>query len=184
MDFKSSESIADLASAVSKKPIDVVLVAQGSLTKQQKASGDLSYLQSELELNAVSVAVVMEAFAGVLEKQGNGTLAVIGSVAGDRGRVYNYSYGASKSLIETYTQGLQQRFAKLNVSVCLIKPGPTATPMTEGHSGRMAAPATVASVIVAGLARRRRVIYAPRVWGLVMFTVRLIPFWLFKNLKF
>ncbi len=184
VDFKSSESITDLASAVSKKPIDIVLVAQGSLTKQQKASGDLSYLQSELELNAVSVAVFLEAFAGVFEKQGKGTLAVIGSVAGDRGRVYNYSYGASKSLIETYTQGLQQRFAKLNVSVCLIKPGPTATPMTEGHSGRMAAPATVASVIVAGLARRRRVIYAPRVWGLVMFTVRLIPFWLFKNLKF
>ena len=184
VDFKSSESIADLASAVSKKPMDIVLVAQGSLTKQQKVSSDLGYLQSELELNAVSVALFLEAFAGIFEKQGKGTLGVIGSVAGDRGRAYNYSYGASKSLIETYTQGLQQRFAKSNVSVCLIKPGPTATPMTDGHSGRMAPPESVANVIVAGLARRRRVIYAPRIWGLVMVTVRLIPFWLFKNLKF
>lgn len=184
MNFESSESVNDVASAVSKKSIDIVLVAQGSLTSQQKASSDPSYLQSELQLNAVSVAVVMETFAGIFERQGKGTLGVIGSVAGDRGRAYNYSYGASKSLIEAYTQGLQQRFANSNVSVYLIKPGPTATPMTEGHSGRMATPEAVAKVIVAGLESRRRVIYAPRGWRLIMFVVRLIPFGVFKHLKF
>ena len=183
VDFTSSQSIESLADSVSAKPIDIVLVAQGSLTKQQKASSDLGYLQSELELNAVSVAVVIEAFAEILQKQGKGTLGAIGSVAGDRGRAYNYSYGASKALIEACTQGLQQRFAKSNVSVCLIKPGPTATPMTVGHLGTMAAPASVAKVIVAGLDRGRRVIYAPRIWRLIMLIVRLIPFWLFKNLK-
>ena len=184
VDFNSSQSIETLAGSVSAKPIDIVLVAQGSLTEQPKASQDLDYLKQQLELNAVSVAVVSEAFASVFERQARGTLGVIGSVAGDRGRAYNYSYGASKSLIETYTQGLQQRFAGSRVSVSLIKPGPTATPMTSGHSGKMAPPESVAKVIVSGLKSGRRVIYTPRIWAQIMFIVRLIPFWLFKHLKF
>ena len=184
LDFASPESISKLASEISQKPIDILLVAQGSLTNQVLVAGDLAYLQAELQLNAVSVAVVTEAFAQVFEKQGFGTLGVVGSVAGDRGRAYNYSYGSSKTLIETYTQGLQQRFASSAVAVCLIKPGPTESPMTAGHRGRMADPRLVAKVIVAGLKAKRRVIYAPRRWAIIMFAVRAIPFVIFKKLKF
>lgn len=184
VDFNSPASISALVESVGKIAVDLVLVAQGSLTDQKRASGDLSYLQSELEVNAVSVVVLAEAFAGLLERQRYGTLGVIGSVAGDRGRAYNYSYGASKALLETYVQGLQQRFGSSSVAVCLIKPGPTATPMTATHSGNMAEPKAVAKVIVSGLKVRRRVIYAPRLWRLVMFVVRLIPFTIFKRLKF
>jgi short-subunit dehydrogenase len=184
VDFDSTTSISSLVVEVSKSAIDIVLVAQGSLTEQKKASTDLAYLKAELELNAVSVAVVAEAFAGALATQGYGTLGVIGSVAGDRGRAYNYGYGAGKALIENYTQGLQQRFGSSEVSVCLIKPGPTATPMTATHSGKMADPNDVAKVIVAGLLAKRRVIYAPGIWRYIMLIVRLIPFAIFKRLTF
>ena len=184
LDFSSPESISKLASEISQKPIDIVLVAQGSLTNQSLVEGNLAYLQAELELNAVSVAVVTEAFAEVLAQQGFGTLGVIGSVAGDRGRAYNYSYGASKALIETYTQGLQQRFGSSSVAVCLIKPGPTSSPMTVGHRGRMAEPRLVGKVIVAGLKAKRRTIFAPRKWAIIMFVVRAIPFAIFRKLKF
>ncbi len=184
VDFASTSSIGSMVANLSKSVIDLVLVAQGSLTEQKKASADLAYLWSELELNAVSVAVVAEAFAGVLATQGFGTLGVIGSVAGDRGRAYNYSYGASKALLENYTQGLQQRFGSSEVAVCLIKPGPTATPMTTSHAGKMADPNDVAKVIVAGLLAKRRVIYAPSLWRYIMLVVRLIPFAIFKRLTF
>mgnify|MGYP002654800839 CR=1 FL=1 len=184
VDFHSSESIVGLVSKLAKASIDLVLVAQGSLTNQVKGSVDLAYLKRELELNAVSVAVVSEAFAGALETQGFGTLGIIGSVAGDRGRAYNYSYGASKALLETYAQGLQQRFGSSDVKVCLIKPGPTATPMTASHTGKMADPKVVAKGIVAGLKAGRRVIYVPTVWRAIMFLVRNIPFAIFKKLKF
>jgi decaprenylphospho-beta-D-erythro-pentofuranosid-2-ulose 2-reductase len=184
VDFTSTTSIGSLVEKVSKSAIDLALIAQGSLTDQKKASSDLEYLKSELELNAVSVAVVAESFAGALEKQGFGTLGVIGSVAGDRGRAYNYSYGAGKALIENYTEGLQQRFGASAVSVCLIKPGPTATPMTATHVGKMADPNDVAKVIVAGLLAKRRVIYAPGLWRYIMLVVRLIPFVIFKRLTF
>jgi short-subunit dehydrogenase len=184
VDFTSTTSIGSLVEKVSKSAIDLALIAQGSLTDQKKASSDLAYLRQELELNAVSVAVVSESFAEALEKQGFGTLGVIGSVAGDRGRAYNYSYGAGKALIENYTEGLQQRFGASDVSVCLIKPGPTATPMTATHSGKMADPNQVAKEIVAGLLAKRRVIYAPSLWRYIMLVVRLIPFVIFKRFTF
>jgi short-subunit dehydrogenase len=184
VDLSSAESVTSLVRHVGASSIDVVLVAQGSLTEQLRASADLEYLKSELEVNAVSAAITAEAFAGALAVQGFGTLGVIGSVAGDRGRAYNYSYGASKALLETYTQGLQQRFASTKVSVCLIKPGPTATPMTVNHDGKLAEPRVVARKIVAGLTSRRRVIYAPGIWRLIMLVVRNIPFSIFKRLKF
>lgn len=184
VDFTSTNSIEKMVESVSKTSMDLILVGQGSLTEQAKASSNLDYLRSELELNAVSVAVVAECFAGALAVQGKGTLGVIGSVAGDRGRAYNYSYGSGKALIEKYTQGLQQRFASSDVAVCLVKPGPTATPMTVSHSGKMADPNAVAKVIVAGLLARRRVIYAPKLWRYIMLIVKLIPYFIFKRLSF
>jgi short-subunit dehydrogenase len=48
----------------------------------------------------------------------------------------------------------------------------------------MADPTKVAAVIVSGLAAKRRVIYAPKMWRLIMFVVRLIPFAIFKRLSF
>jgi short-subunit dehydrogenase len=184
IDFQSTESIGAVVSKISSSTVDMVLIAQGSLTDQPSASADLVYLKQQLELNAISVALVAEEFAKYLERQGRGTLGIIGSVAGDRGRAYNYSYGASKALIEVYCQGLQQRFAKTNVSVSLIKPGPTATPMTVNHNARKATPESVARIIVHGLEAKRRVIYAPSSWKFIMFVVRNIPFAIFKHLSF
>ena len=184
LDLGSSAAATDLAESLSRKPVDVALVAQGSLTEQPKASKDLAYLELELELNVVSAAIFTEALAGLFEKQGFGTLGVIGSVAGDRGRAYNYSYGASKAFLEVFVEGLQQRFAYGKVRISLIKPGPTATPMTATHQGKMANPTSVAKAIVAGISAGKRVIYAPKTWRLIMFVVRLIPFAIFKKLKF
>lgn len=178
------DEVNSLVNKLSAQPIDQVLIAQGSLTDQSKAKTDLDYLKSELELNGVSAALWLEAFAGVLEKQASGTLAVIGSVASDRGRAYNYSYASGKALLDVYVEGLQQRFAGSKVRVSLIQPGPTATPMTRTHEGKMASPYLVARVIVAGLARGQRRIYAPRIWRYIMLIVKLIPWTIFKRLNF
>lgn len=184
IDLESPAAVASLAESLSRKPVDLALVAQGSLTDQATASSDLDYLKQQLELNVISATLFTEALAGLFEKQGFGTLGVIGSVAGDRGRAYNYSYGASKAFLGTYVEGLQQKLASSKVRVSLIKPGPTATPMTAEHSGKMARPESVAKVIVSGLAKGKRVIYAPKAWRLIMFVVRSIPFAIFKKLKF
>jgi short-subunit dehydrogenase len=184
MHLDSTDEIARLTSLLEKKPVDLALVAQGSLTDQKSATLDLNYLKNQLELNAVSAALFTEALSNLFERQGFGKLGVIGSVAGDRGRAYNYSYGAAKALLETYVQGLQQRLAGTKVSVSLIKPGPTATPMTATHTGKMSDVNHVAKVIVAGMSKGKRVIYAPALWRLIMLVVRNIPFFIFKRLGF
>lgn len=170
--------------------LDVALIAHGWLPDQARAQDEPQALIRAIEVNATSVAVLAEAFAGVLQRQRQGTLAVIGSVAGDRGRQSNYIYGAAKGFVERYCQGLRNRLHPAGVRVVLIKPGPTDTPMTRGMSGgapaanlKLADPADVASAIVRGVAAGRPVVYAPAKWRLIMTVIKAIPERVFVRLK-
>jgi short-subunit dehydrogenase len=139
-----------------------------------------------LEINGVSPVLFAEAFAKEMDKINYGTIALIGSVAGDRGRKSNYVYGASKGLIARYAEGLQHRFAGTEVRVVMIKPGPTDTPMTHRfkESGvRLASAESVASQIVEGIESGRHVIYAPKKWWLIMRIIRHLPAFVFNKMN-
>ena len=126
-----------------------------------------------------------EAFAGHMQKANQGTLAIIGSVAGDRGRKSNYAYGAAKGLVTRYAQGLQHRLANTGVKVVLIKPGPTDTPMTEHlkqQGSRLAAVEDVAKVIVKAISQSKPVVYAPTKWVLIMMVIKHLPRIVFNKL--
>jgi len=166
--------------------IDVALLAHGELTDQTLAQTDPITLANSLTVNATSVAVLAEMSARLMEKSGGGKLVVIGSVAGDRGRKTNYSYGAAKALLDTYVRGMQHRFAGGNVQPILIKPGPTATPMTAGMPGasKMASPDKVAADIVKGIDGDKATVYTPGIWKLIMLVVRMIPAPIFNKLNF
>jgi decaprenylphospho-beta-D-erythro-pentofuranosid-2-ulose 2-reductase len=100
-----------------------------------------------------------EAFAKHMARGDHGTLALVGSVAGDRGRKSNYVYGAAKGLVTRYAQGLQHRFAGTGVKVVLIKPGPTDTPMTahlKVQGAKLATVEDVAHKIVEAIERGHR----------------------------
>ena len=184
LDTKAIESFVAISST---KPIDLALIAHGSLTSQSRAATNFDYLWKELETNAISPIVFTEGLAGVLLKQGYGKLAVIGSVAGDRGRSINYAYGSGKAALETFVSGLQHKIVGTQVKVTLVKPGPTRTPMTsEVHVGptRLADPETVAAEIVKGISKGRRVLYSPWIWRYVMYLIKGLPFWIFKRIKF
>ncbi len=186
-DHLDVSKIQSFVKVASRKSVDLVLIAHGSLTSQPKASSNVDYLWRELETNAVSPIVFAESWAGVLARQGHGNLAVIGSVAGDRGRAINHGYGSAKAAIEVYLSGLQHRFAGSGVKVSLIKPGPTKTPMTtRAHIGptKLTDPKVVARQIVRGLHRDKRIIYAPKRWRWIMFAIKVLPFQVFRKLKF
>lgn len=102
-----------------------------------------------------------------MEAQGSGTLAVISSVAGDRGRQSNYVYGAAKGMVTLFMQGLRNRLAKRGVAVITIKPGFVDTPMTAQFEKKgllWAKPETIAHGIVMAVEKRRDVAYLPWVW--------------------
>lgn len=165
---------------------DLVFIAYGLLPDQTKCQTNLAEIRKAIEINGVSVCLMAEAFAGVFEAAGAGCLAVIGSVAGDRGRQSNYVYGAAKGLVERYAEGLRNRLYRSGVKVVLIKPGPTETPMTshlQALGVKLASPARVARDIVRGIAKGRAVIYTPWRWRFIMLIIRLIPESLFVRLK-
>lgn len=185
-DFVDPPKIQDLVDEInSTGPADMVLIAHGSLPDQQQCQKNLNACREALEINGISPVLFAEAFVGYMEKNNAGTLAIIGSVAGDRGRKSNYVYGAAKGLVARYAQGLQHRLAKTNVKVVLIKPGPTDTPMTahlKAQGTSLASVEIVARNIVSGIAKGRSTIYAPFKWAVIMMVISHIPNFIFKKL--
>lgn len=166
--------------------IDVGIVAQGTLPDQFRAEKDIFYAVNEFRTNAESVISCMTALASNFEVQGSGVLAVIGSVAGDRGKASNYLYGSAKSAIEAFTSGLRSRLFRNNVHVLLVKPGFVATAMTAKLNlpTRLTAhPDTVALDIYRGIVRHKDIVYTPWFWKFIMIVIRFIPTSIFKKLK-
>jgi len=182
-DAKDIARVADVTTAAA--PVDVVLIAHGFLP-EQKLCEDIEFCHDTLLVNAVSPALFAEAFAGHFAKVNHGTIAIIGSVAGDRGRKVNYTYGASKGLLSRYAEGLDHRFAGTGVSVVLLKPGPTDTPMAADHkakSRKLASVEDVARTIVRGIDAKKFVVYAPPLWQFIMLIVRHLPRFVFNRLN-
>lgn len=184
-DWQDVYHLESMVSFLFEDPVDLVLIAIGAYPNQGECQKSLSLCASTLFTNGPLPVLLAEAFANQLEKYNNGTLAVIGSVSGDRGRKSNYIYGSSKSLVSTYVEGLQHRFYNSNVNIVLIKPGPTATPMARYNRFRsmLANPKVVASQIVRAIDSGTSTIYTPKVWFLVMFIIRIIPSFIFFRLK-
>ncbi|MDL0429718.1 SDR family NAD(P)-dependent oxidoreductase [Marinobacter sp. TBZ242] len=186
-DFLSPEAIqATVDETTSNRRIDIALIAHGSLPDQNNCQIDLNVCADSLAVNGLSPALFAEALAGKMEDVNYGSLAIIGSVAGDRGRKSNYSYGAAKGLVERYTQGLQHRFAGTGVTVTLIKPGPTATPMTKEmqlEGTNLAKPVDVATAIVGAIHKNRLTIYAPEKWRIIMLVIKHMPSFIFNKLN-
>jgi short-subunit dehydrogenase len=163
--------------------VSIVLIAHGSLPGQEDCQQDLKLCKETIEINGISPCLYAEVFAQHMKKQDQGVIALISSVAGDRGRKSNYVYGAAKGLVTRYAQGLQHRFATTNVQITLIKPGPTDTPMTAGMKGNLASPQEVAKIIVNGIAQKKLTIYAPGKWWLIMMIIRHLPNFIFNKLN-
>lgn len=175
-----------VTSIIEESPVDLVLIAQGSLPEQSDCQNDLVLCRDTMSINAISPVLYAEAFANVFEKANHGTLAIMGSVAGDRGRKSNYVYGASKSLIKGYAQGLQHRFAHTKVRIVLINPGPTDTPMTVKYKEqgmKMATVEEVSAKIVKAIDQGKSVVYVPGIWSVIMWVVRHLPSVVFNKLN-
>lgn len=186
-DFTSPAAIKGLVDAVyQSKTIDIVLIAHGTLPEQAECESNLELCNDTLEINGVSPCLFAEAFAKVMQHQGKGSIAIIGSVAGDRGRKSNYIYGAAKGLVSRYAEGMQHRFASSRLNITLIKPGPTATPMTEkmrANGMKMAPADLVAKEIVEGIAKGKAVVYTPKKWQIIMLIIRHLPSFVFNKLN-
>ena len=165
--------------------IDVVLIAHGTLSNQKECEQSVELTMQEIKTNALSAIALLTHLANRFESQRSGTIAVISSVAGDRGRASNYVYGSAKAMVTTFTSGLRQRLYKSGVSVVTIKPGFVDTPMTaEFKKGLLwSSPIKVGDLIVASCDKKNKEIYAPGFWWSIMLTIKLIPQNIFNKVQ-
>lgn len=165
--------------------LDVALIAHGTLGDQKACESSVELALQELQTNALSVIALLTRLANHFERQGHGSIAVISSVAGDRGRQSNYVYGTAKGALSLFLQGLRNRLNRSGVQVLTIKPGFVDTPMTAAFpKGPLwASPEKVAGDILSALDKRRDVIYTPGFWRLIMLIIRSVPEAIFKRLS-
>ncbi|MCG6205025.1 SDR family NAD(P)-dependent oxidoreductase [Rhodopseudomonas sp. HC1] len=188
MDLVTADPVPALASMIAKLGgADHVVLAYGVLGDQALAEKDLAAAQSILDVNFRSAAGWSLAVANVLESQGRGSLVVLGSVAGDRGRRSNYVYGAAKAGLAVLVQGIDHRFRGRGPRAVIVKPGPTDTAMTAGMAkgGPLwATPEAVAAVVRKAADSGGPVVYAPARWRLIMAIIRAIPAAIFNKMNF
>ena len=164
--------------------LDIALITYGTLGNQH--AGEQSYPQAEQELrtNFLSVVSLLTGLANQCETQQHGCLAVISSVAGERGRQSNYIYGTAKGALSLFLQGLRNRLTKAGVTVITIKPGFVDTPMTAAFpkNALFASAETVGAGVYRAILKQKDIAYVPGFWRWIMLIIRLIPERIFKRL--
>jgi len=164
--------------------LDMVVIAHGSLSDQAVCEASVTKTMEEWATNCTSVIALLTSLANLMERQRHGTLAVMSSIAGDRGRKPLYVYGAAKAALNTFLAGLRGRLSAANVAVVTIKPGFVDTPMTA-HLPKnflFASPERVAQDIHRAMTRGTAVVYTPWFWRYIMLLLRAIPDPIFRKL--
>lgn len=184
LEYERHQSVLDAAVAA-LGGLDLALIAHGTLPDQKACEASFELTRKAFEINALSTISLLTHLARYFEKKEQGTIAVISSVAGDRGRQSNYVYGAAKGAVTLFLQGLRHRLHGSGVKVLTIKPGFVDTPMTSAFDKGVlwTTPGKVAERIGRKLNSISDEVYAPAYWWLIMKVVRSIPERLFKRLS-
>jgi len=162
-----------------------VAVFVGSMPEQSAIDADPALLDGTICDSFTGPARFLQGIAPLIEARGQGTVIGVGSVAGDRGRIGNYVYGAAKAGFATYLSGLRNRLGRSGAHVLTVKPGFVDTAMTWGLPGLflVAAPEAVARDLLQATAKKKNVIYTPFFWRYIMLIIRMIPEAIFKKMS-
>jgi decaprenylphospho-beta-D-erythro-pentofuranosid-2-ulose 2-reductase len=165
--------------------LDIAYLALGVLGEQPKAERTFDEAGQILHTNFVAPVSLLTWLANYCAQRHSGTLAVLSSVAGDRGRKSNYVYGSSKAGLSAFLAGLRNRIDREGVTVMTIKPGPVRTAMTHGMKGseKFADVDKVAATIVKAIDNKQDVVYVPGIWRIIMGVIKVIPERTFKKLN-
>lgn len=166
--------------------LDGMIVAFGYMTEQHQTEQSFADARKVIDVNFVSCVSILHIAADYFAGRKQGFICAISSVAGDRGRQSNYTYGAAKAGLSVFMQGLRHRLAPCGVHVLTVKPGFVDTRMTYGtlkSSPLVARPERVADDIMKAIRRKQRVLYTPFFWRWIMLIIRLIPEGIFIKFK-
>ena len=171
-----NECIANVTQTYPK--IDLAILAHSILPNNNQA------ILETMQTNTISTMLLLSALSAHMAQNSAGTIALISSVAGDRGRQSNYLYGSGKAALDAFASGLRQTYHKKNVHIVTIKPGFVATPMTQHMKQNFlfSTPEKIAPMITKAINKRKNVVYVPGIWRYVMLIIRMIPDPIFKRI--
>lgn len=182
-DITSFDAAIALAEAA-EGPVSAAVFV-GSMPPQEDLDADISLIEGVVTDSFTGPAAFLTRLAPLMEQRRAGTVVGVGSVAGDRGRLGNYIYGASKAGFHTYLSGLRNRLGRSGVHVVTVKPGTVDTAMTWGMDALpfLAPPEKIAADILRAVDKKRNTLYTPFIWWPVMTVIKSIPEGIFKKLK-
>jgi len=165
--------------------LNIAFLALGVLGDQPKAERNFSDAAQILHTNFVAPVSLLTWLGNYCAQRHCGTLAVLSSVAGERGRKSNYVYGSSKAGLTAFVDGLRNRIDRDGVRVMTIKPGPVKTAMTAAMKGneKFADVDVVAAAVVKAIDRGKDIVYVPGIWRIIMAVIRAVPERIFKKLN-
>ena len=182
LDFKSHKNFFK---SFQQKP-DGVICFIGLLGDQQKSEMDFNETKTVIDSNFTGIVSLLNIFANYFEEKEDGFIVAVSSVAGDRGRKSNYTYGSAKAALTTYLSGLRNRLSPKNVHVMTVKPGFVATKMTKNldlPELLTVSPDYVAKKIFKMQQSKVDLIYVPGYWYFIMTFIKLIPERVFKKIN-
>ena len=165
---------------------DVAILVFGYLGNQEKSQADFAEARQIIEANYTGAVSILSIIANDFERRRNGVVIGFSSVAGDRGRGSNYTYGSAKAALTAYLSGLRNRLARANVQVITVKPGFVRTKMTAGiplPGPVTAKPEQVAADVFKAFHKRSDQLYTLWMWRYIMLIIRSLPEAIFKKLK-
>jgi NAD(P)-dependent dehydrogenase (short-subunit alcohol dehydrogenase family) len=185
LDFGSHPAFIERARAFAGTGTLNLFLAFGIMPAQSEIDASPSLVGTVIAANYTAAAHLLQFAAPLFEAQKRGRSVVLGSVAGERGRLGNYVYGSAKAGLHAYLQGLRARLWRAGVTVTTVKPGPTDTAMTFGLQKLplLVPPETVAAAALKAALRGTEVVYVPFPWWPIMTILRAIPERIFKKLN-
>ncbi len=165
--------------------VDRVIYAAGVMPKVRIDEFDASKDRSMIEVNVIGAMSWLDLAASRFLEQRSGQIVGISSIAGERGRLGNPAYCASKACFSTFLESLRNRLTRHGVSVVTVKPGFIQTDMLKGVEKLfwVISAERCAQVILDGADRGRQSFFVPARWGLVAFVIRNIPSFIFRRLN-
>lgn len=185
LDISDYKSHARFIKSLSGLPENIVCCF-GYYKDQEKALIDFEETYKTLSINYIGAVSFLNQIAVEFQKRKSGSIVVISSVAGIRGRQMNFLYGSAKAGLTTYLSGLRNRLFKYNISVTTILLGPVYTKMSEGHNLMpiiTAKPEIAAEKIVQASIAKKDEVYILWYWRWIMLLIQMIPEFIFKRLK-
>lgn len=183
-DVTNNENISSLTSLIEKTGgMDVLIYSSGVGEPSKELDWQIDKLTVDTNVNGF-IEIANWAFNYFI-KQGHGSMAVISSIAANRGNSWAPAYGASKAFQSNYFEALaiKAKRMKKDIWITCIEPGFVATRMAKGNKQFWIVPLDKAArQMITAIEKKKRKVYVSRRWWLIAKLMRLIPFWIYKRI--